>query len=268
MERNVEGYFKQVLIKTPSVDITYLYSHNGNVKRLEKAACNQAEQQGNDRAKNYLLSGDIPALVDLGVVTRDGKVVSSMYSKFRQINKFVEVIDETLGELRDGFTVVEFGCGKSYLTFVLYHYLVNVRKARVNIVGYDLKKDVVDNCNRLAAKYGYENLRFVCADVTKDKLFDGKIDAVISLHACDVATDYALHFAAENNADYIFSVPCCQHEVNSTIRRGGGELDMFLEFGIVKERFSALLPTLCARLSCATAVTPSICRNLSIWTIR
>lgn len=138
-------------------------------------------------------------------------------------------------------TLLDFGCGKSYLTFIVYHYLTNVRHIDARIIGYDLKADVVDNCNRLAAKYGYGGLCFEVADVSKDKLYDRHIDAVISLHACDTATDHALHFAIAHNVPYIFSVPCCQHEVNNTIGKGNGDLDVLLRYGIVKERVSALL---------------------------
>ena len=137
-------------------------------------------------------------------------------------------------------TLLDFGCGKSYLTFVIYHYLVNVRKINAKIIGYDLKSDVVAECNALAEKYDYGNLRFVVADVSKDRLYDEQIDAVVSLHACDVATDYALNYAVSHNVPYIFSVPCCQHEINSSVKKGG-DLDALLKYGIIKERVSALL---------------------------
>ncbi len=139
-----------------------------------------------------------------------------MYDKFKQINRFVEILDDVFKKYdRRDVTVLDFGCGKSYLTFVIYHYLVKVRKINAKIIGYDLKSDVVDNCNKLAKKYGYDNLRFIVADVTKDNLCNEKIDAVVSLHACDTATDYALYYAVSHNVPYVFSVPCCQHEINA-----------------------------------------------------
>ena len=137
-------------------------------------------------------------------------------------------------------TILDFGCGKSYLTFLIYHYFVNIKKIKAHIIGYDIKKDVVETCNKLAKKYNYTGLEFVLSDIKKDKLFSGKIDMVITLHACDTATDYALNFAIQNKAKYIFSVPCCQHEINLSINKGG-ELDIMLKDGIIKERFCALL---------------------------
>ncbi|MBR7165104.1 MAG: SAM-dependent methyltransferase, partial [Clostridia bacterium] len=137
--------------------------------------------------------------------------------------------------------VLDFGCGKSYLTFFVYYYFAILKKKRVRIIGYDLKEDVVAHCNALAKKYGYHGLSFVVADVTRDVLTHEAIDFVISLHACDVATDFALNYALERDVPYIFSVPCCQHEINSAIKKGGGDLDLFLEHGLLKERMSALL---------------------------
>lgn len=184
---------------------------------------------------------NVPVLVDLGIFTSQFKVVNSMYDKFKQINRFVEILNDVFRDCGEKqLTVLDFGCGKSYLTFVIYYYFTQIRKISVKIIGYDLKADVVERCNQLAAKYGYDGLCFVVADVSKDKLYDEKIDAVVSLHACDTATDYALHYAVSHNAKYIFSVPCCQHEINANISCGG-DLDVFLKYGIVKERVSALL---------------------------
>jgi hypothetical protein len=126
------------------------------------------------------------------------------------------------------------------LTFIIYYFFSEVKKKNVKIIGYDLKKDVVEDCNRIAEKYGYNNLKFVVSDVTKDVLYDEHIDMVISLHACDVATDFALDYAIKKNVKYIFSVPCCQHEVNKSIKKGG-DLDILLKHGLIKERVSALL---------------------------
>lgn len=243
LEQNVATFFKQVCVVLNGKDVTYLFS-NGKTKRLEKITnFKRGVETGNNRQKKYILNeGDsIPALVDLGVFTREGKVVNSMFDKFKQINRFVEILDDVLKHYEGKqITVLDFGCGKSYLTFVIYHYLVNIKKLDAKIIGYDLKADVVAHCNELAQKYGYGKLNFVVADVSRDKLYDEKIDVVVSLHACDTATDYALYYAVSHNVPYIFSVPCCQHEVNQTISKGG-DLDALLKYGIVKERVSALL---------------------------
>lgn len=241
---NISGKYKQILVVTREQEITYLTSAKGKVKRLCRNVVNSSPiVQTSNRRKNYLLNeGDeIPVFEELGIFTKERKVVNSMYDKFKQINRFVEILNDVFKDF-DGeeLTLLDFGCGKSYLTFVIYHYFTQIKKIKAKIIGYDLKADVVANCNSLAKKYGYENLQFVVADVSKDKLYNQKIDAVVSLHACDTATDYALHYAISHNAKYIFSVPCCQHEVNHTICNGG-DLDVLLKYGIVKERVSALL---------------------------
>lgn len=242
-EENLFAKFRQVLVSTDNADITYLSNGKGNAKRLVKKAVNKQKDEGQNKKKNYILTEGMPVLplVDLGVFTKDFKVVNSMYDKYRQINRFVEILDDKFAEVKEPLTVLDFGCGKSYLTFIVHYYFTQIRKQKVKIIGYDLKADVVEKCNRLAAKYNCADLTFVVADVTKDALFDGKVDAVICLHACDVATDYALDFAIKHSAKYIFSVPCCQHEINKNIGTCGGDLDILLKYGIVKERTSALL---------------------------
>lgn len=245
LETNVVGNYKQICVVLEDKDVTYLFA-NGKTKRLEKVTSHKVSSTklSNNRQKKYILNeGDnIPAFVDLGIFTKEHKVINSMFDKFKQINRFVEILDDVLKRY-DGkeITVLDFGCGKSYLTFVIYHYLVNVKGINAKIIGYDLKADVVAHCNELAQKYGYRNLKFVVADVSKDKLYDEKIDVVVSLHACDTATDYALYYAVSHNVPYIFSVPCCQHEINKTIGKAEGDLDILLKYGIVKERVSALL---------------------------
>lgn len=241
---NIFGKYKQTLIVTRNQEVTYLINSKGSVKRLcRNVTDNAVIAQSNNRRKNYLLNegDDIPVFRELGIFTKENKVVNSMYDKFKQINRFVEILNDVFKDFDgDKLTLLDFGCGKSYLTFVIYHYFKEIKKIDATIIGYDLKADVVANCNGLAQKYGYDNLQFVVADVSKDKLYDQKIDAVVSLHACDTATDYALHYAVTHNAKYIFSVPCCQHEVNQSIQKGG-DLDMLLKYGIIKERVSALL---------------------------
>ena len=196
-----------------------------------------------NREKEYILreGENIPALVDLGVFTADFKIVRAKYDKYKQINRFIELIDHAFKDYgKDEITILDFGCGKSYLTFILYYYFAVKRGLKANIIGYDLKEDVVSRCGEIAKKYGYTGLEFVHADVTKDVLTDRNIDMIVTLHACDVATDFALHYAIQKKADFIFSVPCCQHEVNSSIHKGG-DLDILLKYGIIKERVSALL---------------------------
>ena len=197
-----------------------------------------------DRQKNYLLpqGEDIPALVDMGIFTKDGRVAAPMDDKYRQINRFVELVDDALSALPDRgdrpFTVLDFGCGKSYLTFVLYHYFTRVRGLPVRMVGLDLKQDVITRCNETARRYGYDGLRFELGDINGYDI-DCPVDMVVTLHACDTATDHALFHAVRWEVPLILSVPCCQHEVNGQIK--AKELSLLTHYGIVKERFSALL---------------------------
>ena len=244
-DEELDGRYRQVLLTTSSEASQYVLKRDGSYKRSAKAlaAAPGGGAPDHDRQKTYLLSEgeNIPALVDLGVFTPDFRIVKAKYDKYRQINRFIQLIDdEFAASQRKSLTILDFGCGKSYLTFIMYYYFAVKRGMDVRIIGYDLKADVVEHCNAVAARYGYDRLRFVVADVTKDKLYDEHIDMVVTLHACDTATDYALYYAIQKQADYIFSVPCCQHEVNSQIKKAG-ELDIFLRHGIVKERMCALL---------------------------
>ena len=235
--------YSQVCVFTAGKTITY-FANKGRVKRSESKNNLKGEiNLSNDREKDYILKEgeNIPPLVDLGVFTPDFKVVKSKYDKYKQINRFVELIDDECGKMqKEEISILDFGCGKSYLTFIIYYYFAKIKGKKVKIIGYDLKKDVVENCNKIAKKYGYENLEFVVADVKKDVLYDREIDVVVSLHACDTATDYALYYAISKGVKHIFSVPCCQHEINLSIKKGG-DMDCLLKYGIIKERVSALL---------------------------
>ena len=197
-----------------------------------------------NRQKQYLMpeGTPLPFLVELGVMTPAGKVIASKYDKFKQINRYLEFIDDIVPALPKGRTVniVDFGCGKSYLTFAMYYLLVSVKGLDVRITGLDLKKDVIENCNALAIKCGYDRLSFLHGDIARYESEDGKHpDMVVTLHACDTATDYALEKAVKWGASVIMCVPCCQHELNKQI-----ECDILspvMKYGLLKERFAALL---------------------------
>ena len=245
LKTRIFGEFKQYDVMFTDGGLIILTNKKGTVTVKENKVKTVMDAVHN-RKKNYIFTEgeDIPALKDLGVFTKENKIAAAKSEKFKQINRFIEIVDDVFRKnpINEGesFNVLDFGCGKSYLTFLLYYYLSVKRKLNVKITGYDLKADVVKKCNELADKYGYNGLKFIVADVKEDKLSDEKIDMIVTLHACDTATDYALDFAVEKEVKYIFSVPCCQHEINAEIRKGG-DFDIMLEHGLIKERFSALL---------------------------
>lgn len=244
VQQELEGRYRQVLLVTPEQSSQYCLKVNGSYKKSVSAGVPMpAASRSHNREKSYILKEgeNIPALVDLGGFTPDMKIVRAKYDKYKQINRFIELVDQAFRDYKkDEICILDFGCGKSYLTFILYYYFSVKRGLKATIIGYDLKADVVERCGKIAEKYGYTGLEFVHADVSRDVLTDRKIDMIVTLHACDTATDFALHYAITKGADFIFSVPCCQHEINAGIHKGG-DLDILLRHGIIQERLSALL---------------------------
>lgn len=306
LQKNIGRSFKNCVERTEEKEITFLANKRGEVRRLEKALAqtggkpkNGAAQTGGkpenaaafgekaalfgaaasafnahkgalNRSKNYIIQEgtQVPFLQALGVMTDAGKVVAAKYDKFRQVNRFLELLDDVLpavqqarsqaqkcavlgaddnlsqsqegGRPIEPLQILDFGSGKSYLTFAVQYFLESVKKIPCQITGVDLKEDVIKSCSDLAARLGVKNMNFVCGDIAK---YSGKNpDIVITLHACDVATDYALAFAVERGAKAILSVPCCQKEINAQLGKSSNALFApLLKHGIFRERFSALV---------------------------
>lgn len=236
--------FGQMQMLTRKMSCTVLVSKKGKVtiQKKQTAGDVKAAPLSHDRSKRYILEEGIPVpfLQELGVMTGEGRIVKSRFDKFRQINRFLEFIEDILPQLDRGrrLTILDFGCGKSYLTFAMYYYLHELKQYDIHIIGLDLKQDVISHCSGLASRYGYDNLHFLAGDIAHYE-GAGEIDMVVSLHACDTATDYALAKAVKWNARVILAVPCCQHELNGQIRNR--DLEPVLEYGIIKERFAALV---------------------------
>ena len=237
--------FKNALVETQSFTANVLVSKKGTItikKKMNASAKQPKISLSHNRKKKYILEEGIPVpfLIDLGVMTQNGNIVNAHYDKFRQINRFLEYIEDILPSLPTDreLRILDFGCGKSYLTFAIYYYLKVLKGYPVRITGLDLKEDVIRHCNELAVKYGYDKLEFLCGDIA---YYDGcsQVDMVVTLHACDTATDYALAKAVGWGAKVILSVPCCQHELNKQMKNE--LLSPVLHYGILKERMAALM---------------------------
>jgi SAM-dependent methyltransferase len=235
------GRFYQLNAFSETLEFSLLISKSGSTKLIsKKTQMNIKPREGHNREKSYIFSeGElIKPLIDMGVFTAEGKIINSMYDKYRQINRFVETVDDELSkqDIKE-LKVIDFGCGKGYLTFLLYYYLTEIRHIEAKVVGVDLKEEVMAKCNRTAEKYGYKNLSFACGDIqTYEPGFSP--DMVISLHACDTATDYVLYNAVRWKAKYIFSMPCCQHELNGQIETAA--YPILTRYGLLKENLSSI----------------------------
>ena len=256
--------FKNCVKRTESEEITLLTNKKGKVTELKKKLDTSIKTAAplkvlpQAKKKNYLLpeGTPVPFLVLLGIMNDEGKVISSRYDKFRQINRFLEFIDDILPEFADKtaagepIRIADFGCGKSYLTFAVHYFLTEVKHLPCEIEGLDLKEEVINYCNDMAKKLNLKNLIFHTGNIAD---YSGKQnpDIVITLHACDTATDYALKYAVERGARAILSVPCCQHQVNTQLQNRGkaggatgqvpSEFEPLLKWGIIREKFSSLV---------------------------
>nr|WP_160560811.1 SAM-dependent methyltransferase [Parablautia muri] len=238
--------FKQLEAESMDGKLHVLVSKKGRMMVKRKGNSQegllQRPDMSHNRAKKYILEEGkaVPFLVDLGIQTKEGRIVHAKYDKYRQINRYLEFVEDIVPAFleKERVYIIDFGCGKSYLTFALYYYLHELKGLDVYITGLDLKADVMKRCGELAIKYGYENLHFYQGDIST---FEGveQVDMVVTLHACDTATDYAIKKAVDWQARVIFTVPCCQHEVNKQIE--SAVLKPVLRYGILKERIAALL---------------------------
>lgn len=257
--------FKNVVTRTDTEEITLLTNKKGKTTELRKKLTSPEVSTGSTtsplkilpaKKKNYLLQEGtpVPFLVLLGIMNDEGKVISSRYDKFRQINRFLEFIDDILPEFSDKtaagqpLRIADFGCGKSYLTFAVHYFLTEIRHISCEIEGLDLKEEVITYCNEMAKKLGLQNMIFHTGNIA-DYSGQHNPDIVITLHACDTATDYALKYAVERGARAILSVPCCQHQINTQLQKQdkataseiSPEFTPLLKWGIIREKFSSLV---------------------------
>ncbi len=239
VEELIEDY-KQIDIVTTSQNIKILISKKGKVSVIKKNIETIKESSSHNKKKQYLIEDGtyIHWLYKLDIMDKNGFVKQSKIKKFKQINKFLENIKPLVPTFEDEVNIVDIGCGKSYLTFAVYHYLTELGY-NVSILGIDLKEKVINNCQELAQECKFDNLEFVCADIFEYQFKFERVDMLIGLHACDIATDFVLYHGIKLNAAHILSVPCCQHEVKSTIKNN--ELNYIIRHGIFKDRFSSML---------------------------
>ena len=255
LENNLKEYidnFKQILLQIEGSDISFIRKKE-NFSRKEKESNLIKTSNEHNKKKQYILNeGDkIDFLIELGLMSVEGKILKSSFNKFKQINKYLEFIDDVIEELKakklitNHINVLDFGCGKSYLTFALYYYLKNYRKdLTFSIVGLDLKKDVIEFCNKLVKKLNYENLEFLNGNI-KDYDKSKEVDLVFSLHACNNATDYSLEKALSLDAKAILAVPCCHHEFFEKIQKNKNSefyntLKIMADNGVVLDKFATL----------------------------
>ena len=248
IENYLQTLFKQGEFKSVSMDAVVLVSKKGKLtikcKNKQANPAGQPEQSilSHNRSKQYILQEGEPVdfLVGLGVQTTEGRITKAKYDKFRQINRYLEFIEDVLEELPKDRTIriIDFGCGKSYLTFAMYYYLHVLQHRDIHVTGLDLKTDVIKHCNELAERLNYTGLHFERGDIATYEGADA-VDMVVTLHACDTATDYALEKAVKWGASVIMAVPCCQHEINRQI--ANDILKPILKYGLIKERMSALI---------------------------
>lgn len=262
--------FKNCIIRSESEETTILANKKGKITTLTKKIAPETRSaadgrstalkvlsKSTERTKNYILQEGVPVpfLVLLGIMTPEGKVISAKYSKFRQINRFLEYIRDILPDIKKraenrAVRIVDFGCGKSYLTFAVHYFLTEINRLEADITGLDLKQDVIDWCRKITAQLGLRGLHFDTGNIA-DCSYAPEPDIVMTLHACDTATDYALDYAVQHNACAILSVPCCQHEINAqlddnlkkwrTDKNLPEDFEPLLKYGLIKERFSALV---------------------------
>jgi len=225
--------YSQTDIVTTSGNCTVMRSKKGKLHIVNNIKSGgEAEINPHNKAKLHILNGYEPFLYELGISDKNGRVYDKKQAKFKQINRFLELVSDVAPD-RDTLTIYDLCCGKSYLTFAVYHYFTAIKSCAVTMRGVDLKRDVIDKCNAISAKLGYNGLKFICADVNEFAI-ETKPDMVISLHACDIATDIVLAKAVKSGAEIILSTPCCHHEMAKQIR--SNELDFITGYGILKQK--------------------------------
>lgn len=234
--------YRNINLFTEDADFQLMVSKKGMVKVTEKEPTKKQRIENHNKKKQYIIDENKPCdfLEHLGVMNKDGAVYAKKYDKFKQINKFLEIVDDSLKDktIEDDFMIIDFGCGKAYLTFALYYYFYSIKNVNVRIIGLDLKKEVIQFCNETAKKLNYENLEFIYGDIS-DFEYKSNVNMIVTLHACDTATDAALVKAIKWNTEVILSVPCCQHEFYDKV--GNPALEPMLKHGLIKERVSSLV---------------------------